>query len=115
MKPNNICVGKYSSTESDEPDYSLKLIDFGLARPFIKPERMQNWTENDHIEQSKQGKYGNVVFASPDSMLDLKLSRRADLYSLLYMLIYIKTGKYLYYHKDLSFDENMQNIKFGKT
>ena len=44
----------------------MKLIDFGLARPYIKPERLgkHNWTENDHIEQTSRVKYGNVVFAS---------------------------------------------------
>ena len=95
----------------------MKLIDFGLARPYIKPERLgkHNWTENDHIEQTSRVKYGNVVFASPDSMLDLKLSRRSDLYSLVYMLIYIKTNNYLFYDKELAFDENMHNIKMGKT
>ena len=93
------------------------MIDFGLARPYIKPERLgkHNWTENDHIEQTSRVKYGNVVFASPDSMLDLKLSRRSDLYSLVYVLIYIKTNKYLFYDKELAFDENMHNIKMGKT
>ena len=98
-------------------DISLKLIDFGLAHPFIKSSKLskKNWTESDHIEQTPKDKYGNSVFASPDSMLDLKLSRRSDLYSLVYMLIYIKTGKYLFYDRELSFYENLINMEIGKT
>ena len=81
----------------------MKLIDFGLARPFIKSDKLskKNWSESDHIDQTKKNQYGNIVFASPDSMQDLKLSRRSDLFSLVYMLIYIKTGKYLFIDNNL--------------
>ena len=71
--------------------------------------------EDDHIEMSPKQRYGNLIFASPESIQDVKLSRRSDLYSLVYMLIYMKTGKYIFYDKTLSQMENMINIGIGKT
>ena len=39
LKPDNICLGTYGS---DEENHVLKLIDFGLASPFL-----QNVDEED--------------------------------------------------------------------
>jgi tRNA A-37 threonylcarbamoyl transferase component Bud32 len=48
LKADNICLSR-------QKKHCLKLIDFGLAQPFITEEALKRttpWKEEDHIEQT---------------------------------------------------------------
>ena len=70
LKPDNILVGKHG----ERGDLShIKLIDFGMAKKYkVKP-------ENRKTEKLKAFGYdeagGNLAFASPNSMMNLTVSR----------------------------------------
>lgn len=79
VKPDNMVVGR-------EGDRRLYLVDFGLAA------RYMDW-KGRHVPRSKrQGAVGTVDFASVNSMQGLKISRRDDLMSLGYSLVYLHQG-----------------------
>jgi serine/threonine protein kinase len=81
---DNICVG--------EPFFLdnlglLKLIDFAKATPFNTP------GTNIHVEREEQSFKAKFVFCSPNLLLEKTTSRRDDLISVLYILVYLATGK----------------------
>lgn len=80
LKPANVL-------HSSESDNSLVLIDFGLSA-FFKNELGM------HIRERNSSQYvGNMRFGSLNAHLFKELSRKDDLESLLYMLIYFLKGK----------------------
>ena len=83
LKPSNFLFGNNASNNN-----KIYLIDFGLAKKY----REDN--NNKHHEM-KQGKklIGTARFASINAMDGLSQSRRDDLESLGYMLIYFLKGK----------------------
>ena len=85
LKPDNLLVGDYGQTEKRE----LKLIDFGMARSYLETDEHGNKV---HIKAGKEKQSGNLAFASPNSVFNLKLSRRDDLISLVLMLSFLVTG-----------------------
>jgi serine/threonine protein kinase len=77
IKPDNFLLGQNSK---------LFLIDFGLCKTYIK--------NDEHIEMTQtSGLIGSRTFASINSHKHNELSRRDDLESLCYMLIYFYLGK----------------------
>jgi len=90
LKPDNICVGDGvdSSTLSE-----FKLIDFGVSDCICKnPEAYSEPIEDgDHREIGTSLQKGNLIFASPNSVKNITLSRRDDLISLFYLMLYLQT------------------------
>ena len=69
-------------------DIKPDLIDYGLAEPYI------NLKTKKHKQlKEKQGLKGTVEFCSINSHMGLSLSRRDDLESLAYCLIFLYLGK----------------------
>lgn len=63
-------------------DTSLHLIDFGFAKKYLNK-------DNGHFEQDEENYFhGNLLFASRDHLQFLRTSRKDDLESLMYLLIY---------------------------
>jgi len=83
IKPDNFLTG----LASENGDMDLYLIDFGLAKRYKSPDRV-------HLKQTT-GKsiVGTARYSSINSHLGIELSRRDDLESLGYMLIYFIKGK----------------------
>jgi casein kinase 1 len=80
LKPDNMLIGK------SHHNNQIFLIDFGLAKKFR--------TENKHISFKAGGKLvGTARYASINSHEGIQLSRRDDLISLAYILIYFLKGK----------------------
>ena len=81
IKPENVCVG-YGKKQ-----HSVYLIDYGLAKRYICLK------EDIHIPL-KQGKQmtGTARYASVNTHLGFEQSRRDDLESLGFMLIYLMKG-----------------------
>ena len=58
LKIDNIMIGMSRSTEVSS---DIKLIDFGLAKPYLDP-------DGKHIEREKVDKFaGNFLFSSPNA------------------------------------------------
>ena len=69
----------------------MKLIDFGLITDYLDK-------DGNHIEESLANSgnnnfAGNVAFCSKNAMNFMRLSRRDDLISLTYMLLYMHQGR----------------------
>jgi serine/threonine protein kinase len=80
IKPENFMFG------NDENKNTLYLIDFGLSKFYMHHDK--------HIEYKNDKKFiGNKIFASLYTMKGIEYSRRDDLISLSYMLIFLFTKK----------------------
>jgi serine/threonine protein kinase len=76
LKPDNILIGK------KHPD-TIYLIDFGISKPYLDKNK-------NHIEKHYNRNFsGNIPFASLNSCRGKSMSRRDDLESLMYIMIYL--------------------------
>ena len=81
IKPENFCIGNEENTNT------LYLIDFGLAK------RFKDNKTNQHIPYREKRQFvGTPRYASINDHLGLELSRRDDLISIGYNLIYLLKG-----------------------
>jgi serine/threonine protein kinase len=81
LKPHNVLVGRGRDL------YKVHLIDFGLSKYFY------NSHNQTHIKYSEGKKMvGTARFASCNVHMGIEQSRRDDLESLCYMLMYFKNG-----------------------
>ena len=90
IKPENFLFG------NDDESKQLYAIDFGLSKTYI------NYNDNCHIcMQNSNSIIGTPKYVSVNGHKLLELSRRDDLESLGYMLIYIYTGKLKWQNVDI--------------
>jgi len=93
IKPDNFVLDLSSKDDNKSKDKEkdnpiLYLIDYGLAEPYI------NLKTKKHKQlKEKQGLKGTIEFCSINSHMGLSLSRRDDLESLAYCLIFMYLGK----------------------
>ena len=82
LKPQNMMLS------TDNTDSRVYLIDFGLSKRFMDP-------VSGHVEyaRNRRGLTGTPRYASVSSHLGAEQSRRDDLESLVYILLYLRTGK----------------------
>ena len=88
LKPDNVLIG--SPDMSTDKARKLYLIDFGISEKF----KLENGVHRRKIKEPHFR--GNLIFSSINSMFGYTPSRRDDLQSLFYMLIYFMTGKNLW-------------------
>lgn len=80
IKPENFVIG------SNENDFYIYLIDFGLSRSYISE-------DGHHIPfKDKKGMVGTARYVSINTHLGYEQSRRDDLESIGYILIYLAKG-----------------------
>ena len=84
--------------------HKIYLIDFGLATPYLLP-------NGEHIPFGPKDFQGNLAFSSKNAFNETTLSRRDDLISLFYMLIYLATGKIPFVSKTIALDNQVGRIK----
>ena len=94
----------------------IKLIDFGLASPYLKSIINKDGEEEEvHIPKEKKKFQGNFAFSSKNAFREISLSRRDDLISLAYLLCYFYTGKFPFVKHDLPLLEQINLIKKKKN
>ena len=82
IKPENFALGNKKSNRN-----IVYLIDYGLTKPFI------NKNTKMHIPYSEGKKFvGTLRYASPNSHFGIALSRRGDLISFTYCVMYFING-----------------------
>jgi serine/threonine protein kinase len=85
IKPNNFLLGKFNRICSDDLVY---IIDFGLSKDYLCPET------GKHYEFSDNKRFvGTPRYASLNTHLGFKQSRRDDVESIIYVLIYFIKGE----------------------
>ena len=95
IKPDNFVLDLSSQDDNKSKDKDneknnpvVYLIDYGLAEPYI------NLKTKKHKQlKEKQGLKGTIEFCSINSHMGLSLSRRDDLESLVYCLIFLYLGE----------------------
>lgn len=85
IKPSNILYGNFSTFDISEKN-ALYIVDYGLSCKYI-------CINNNHYEYSITQKFvGTHKFASRHSLNTEKLSRRDDVESIFYVLIFLFKG-----------------------
>ena len=90
IKPENFVLGLENNENNNDDDKNLTvyLIDFGLSEPYI------NLKTKEHKQlKEKRGRKGTMDYCSMNSHSELSLSRRDDLESLAYCLIFLWCGR----------------------
>ena len=82
LKPDNIVVGDFDGQKLGE----IRLIDFGISKKYLDE-------HGNHIQKSNESIFrGNMIFSSINAFNFETLSRRDDLISLCYLLVFILDG-----------------------
>lgn len=89
LKLTNIMVNTQSNLDAD-PD--VFLIDFGFSDKFLTQDGAQHIDEESKVEFFQ----GNILFASERQMNFKKTSRKDDLVSLFYLLIFMLNNQRLW-------------------
>ena len=113
MKPDNICIGDFNDLKTL---HSIRLIDFGLATPYLETHISTDGTEERvHIPKAHKCFQGNLAFSSKNCFKEVTLSRRDDLISLAYFLLYLATGKLPFVKHNLPLMDQINRIKRKKN
>ena len=84
IKPNNFLLGRYNRKFNDN---NLYIIDFGLSKEY------RDKKTNKHYDYNESSKFvGTPRYASVNTHLGIRQSRRDDLESVAYILIYFLNG-----------------------
>jgi serine/threonine protein kinase len=87
IKPENFALGRDDNENSNENNI-VYLIDYGLVEPYLNLK-----TKMHKLPKEKKGHKGTMDYCSINSHMEMSLSRRDDLESLAYCLIYLWCGK----------------------
>jgi serine/threonine protein kinase len=102
LKPENILLGR---KPTDNPIY---LIDYGLSRRYKNSQTGQHSLYREGV-----GFKGNLVFASKYSLVGVTPSRRDDLESLSYLLIYLCKAELPWFQSKLIPSSTLINIRLN--
>ena len=107
IKPSNIVFGNFSSRNPNEK-YGIYLIDYGLSVKYIDD-------KNKHYQYSNNNKFvGTLDYASIHAHDGEKQSRRDDLESLFYSVIYLFRGKLPWkIIRQISIDKQEDKVNVG--
>ena len=100
LKLDNICVGTFGLNDKK---CQLKLIDFGIATSYVTTEgKFKKPSDpSHHIKLERRLFNGNMGFCSPNQLKKKATSRRDDLYSILFILMYLTNNKLPFFDDSL--------------
>lgn len=111
LKLDNVLIGDSVKLPSyNQTLHKIKIIDFGLAKKYTLP-------NGKHIPMKKEQVFsGNMIFASKNAFNMRTQSRRDDLISLCYFLLYLVDGDlaFLEQNSESSKGENSQDASKQK-
>lgn len=85
LKPDNIMIGDY--TRDAKLMKKIYLIDFGISQRYVDANK-------NHLNFQRNVPFkGNVIFSSKNAFAQISLSRRDDIISLVYFLIFCTNSK----------------------
>lgn len=88
IKPNNFMLGRFSKTLEYLNEKTVYIIDFGLSKEYV------DFTNNQHLPFKDGRRFiGTPRYASIRTHLGYRQSRRDDLESIAYILIYFILGE----------------------
>ena len=92
LKPDNICL---ADGKNGEEMADIKLIDFGICKSICRNRFLfkEPVDDDEHINYGELRQKGNLIFASPNSVLNMQVSRRDDMISLFYLILHLQTKK----------------------
>lgn len=97
IKPDNIMIGNYK--EDMKNMNQIYLIDFGISSKYMDD-------DGNHIKLEEDVKFkGNIVFSSKNAFIGKTLSRRDDIISLMYLMIYLIDSKLRWLDSCVSADD----------
>ena len=91
-------------------DPQVYLIDFGFADKFNMEDSKEHFEFGTQVDKFE----GNLLFAGLNQMNFMKTSRRDDMISIFYLIIYLLNGeKYhgLQLYEDIPVNEQFQQVK----
>lgn len=108
IKPNNFLLGKYNRKFNDNKVY---IIDFGLSKEYVDKKTKK------HYEYNENSKFvGTPRYASVNTHMGIRQSRRDDLESVAYILIYFINGELPWQGiKAKTKSEKKEKIKISKS
>lgn len=92
IKPNNFMLGKFSSNLENINDKIVYIIDFGLSKQFIDIDKDTLTASHTPLKDGRRF-IGTPRYASINTHLGLTQSRRDDIESIAYILIYFLLGE----------------------
>jgi serine/threonine protein kinase len=87
IKPNNFLLGKFSRNKVCD-DNTMYIVDFGLSKSYLDEET------NQHYDLKENRRFvGTPRYASLNTHVGIRQSRRDDIESIVYILIYFLKGE----------------------
>lgn len=102
LKPDNIMIGNY--IKDPKSMNQLHLIDFGISQRYVDEDGKH------HPMLQKVPFKGNVIFSSKNAFAQITLSRRDDIISLIYMLIFCINSKQAWIDNSRPVNEQFEEI-----
>jgi len=100
----------------NDPLKRLYLIDFGLATPYLEPNINSGDLRSKHIQNNQMQLFkGNLAFSSHNIFNGCTASRRDDMISLVYFLLYLSTGYFAFVKHNIPLANQIDRIKKMKN
>ena len=79
IKPDNLCLGSFEDNDNVK---SIRIVDLGISRKYLE--------QNQHVEPDESISFmGNAIFTSKFKMHFDIPSRRDDIISVLYLVLFL--------------------------
>jgi len=103
LKLDNILIGDDNDLPNSKHSlYKIRLIDFGLAKKYIHE-------SGTHMPRKTESTFqGNLIFASKNTFNMTSNSRRDDLISLCYLMLYLVDGDLIFLENETEEDSNIE-------
>lgn len=114
IKPDNIMLGlknkKIEQTNVKNAEFQTYLIDFGLSHSYLK-ENKDDHIDKEIYEDAYENFKGNLMFSSRYTFMGYIISRRDDVISVIYTLIFLLNGTKLKINPNTSMRKRFEQVR----